>query len=145
LRAIGLTRPGEAEEGYRRMLDPASWLPYPDAAATLERLRDKGIPVAVVSNIAFDVRRMFDRHGITGLVDEFVLSYEVGSIKPDEKIFRVAGERLGVELADTLMIGDSAEADGAAAALGARVGIVPALPTTERPGALLAVLDQHGL
>jgi HAD superfamily hydrolase (TIGR01509 family) len=145
LRQAGLTAPGAAEDGYRRMLDPASWQVYPDVRAMLERLRDKSIPVGVVSNIAWDIRSSFDRFGLTELIKEFVLSFQEGSVKPDEKIFRIACDRLGVEPRHVLMIGDSREADGGAAALGCQVEIVPPVPTTQRPDALLAALARHGL
>jgi HAD superfamily hydrolase (TIGR01509 family) len=145
LRRTGLTEPGEAEAAYRRMLEPTSWEPYPDVRAALERLRDKQIPVAVLSNIAWDIRTSFDRFDLTGLVTDFVLSYQEGSVKPDEKIFRIACDRIGVEPRHVLMIGDSAEADGGAAALGCQVEIVESLPATERPDALLAALARHGL
>ncbi|HEX5406036.1 MAG TPA: HAD-IA family hydrolase [Pseudonocardiaceae bacterium] len=145
LRQAGLTDPGVAELGYDGMLDPASWAVYPDVRAALERLRDKGIPVAVVSNIAWDIRPIFEGVGLADLVTEYVLSFQEGAVKPDEKLFRIACDRLGVEPADALMIGDSAEADGGAAALGCAVEIIPALPTTGRPDALLAALARHGL
>lgn len=133
------------ERAYRQVLDPVSWTSYPDTEAALRRLRDAGVPVAVVSNIAWDIRPIFDRAGIAGLVTEFVLSYVEGSMKPDEKLFRVACDRLGVEPADALMVGDSVEADGGAAAVGCTVEIVPPTPTAERPGGLLAALAKHGL
>lgn len=145
LRQAGLTEPGAAEAGYEQMLSPNNWAIYPDVPAALQRLRDKNIPVAVVSNIAWDIRTTFERHGIADLVSEFVLSYVEGSVKPDEKLFRIACERLGVEPADALMIGDSVEADGGAAAIGCQVEIVEPLPTGERPDALLAALARHGL
>jgi HAD superfamily hydrolase (TIGR01509 family) len=145
LRLAGLAGPGQAEDGYQKMLDPASWQIYPDVRAALERLRDKHIPVAVVSNIAWDVRTSFDRFGITDLVTEFVLSFQEGSVKPAEKIFRIACDRLGVPPRQALMIGDSREADGGAAALGCQVEFVDPVPTEERPDALLAALARHGL
>lgn len=145
LRRAGLSAPGQAEDAYRRMLHPASWRPYPDVRATLERLRDKNIPVAVVSNIAWDIRAIFDLAGLTGLVTEFVLSYQEGSVKPAEKIFRIACDRIGVDPREVLMIGDSREADGGAAALGCEVAIVDALPTQDRPDALLSTLARYGL
>ncbi|HEX5116460.1 MAG TPA: HAD family hydrolase [Pseudonocardiaceae bacterium] len=136
---------GHVERAYAQVLDPVSWTAYPDAGAALRRLRGAGVPVAVVSNIAWDIRSIFDRAGITDLVAEFVLSYLEGSMKPDEKLFRVACDRLGVDPAEALMIGDSAQADGGAAAVGCAVEIVPAIPTWERPDALLAALAKHGL
>lgn len=145
IRNAGLREPGLAEQAYERLHEPANWIPYPDTEAALERLRAAAIPVAVVSNIAWDISATFEHHGIAGLVDEFVLSYVEGVVKPDAKIFRTACERIGVEPAAALMIGDSAEADGGAAALGSAVEIVPPLPITERPDALLAALAAHGL
>jgi HAD superfamily hydrolase (TIGR01509 family) len=134
-----------ADACYAQVLDTDCWEPYPDTRAALELLRAKGIPVAVVSNIAFDIRPAFDRIGVAGLVDEFVLSYVEGSMKPDAKIFRIACERLGVEPSDALMIGDSAEADGGAAALGAEVRIIEPLPPAARPDALLHALASVGI
>jgi HAD superfamily hydrolase (TIGR01509 family) len=145
IRNGGITEPGLAEEFYQLLLEPASWKPYPDTKAALELLRERGIPVAVVSNIGFDIRPAFELAGVAELVDTFVLSYLEGSMKPAEKLFRVAAERLGVDPAETLMIGDNAEADGGAAAVGAAVAIVPPNPTTERPDALLTALAEHGL
>lgn len=145
LRQAGIAEPGLAELGYERLLDPASWAVYPDVRDAFERLRDAGIPVAVVSNIAWDIRPIFELAGLADLVSAFALSFQEGSIKPDEKLFRIACDRIGVEPGDVLMIGDSAEADGGAAALGCTVEIIPALPTHERPDALLRALARHGL
>jgi HAD superfamily hydrolase (TIGR01509 family) len=74
-----------------------------------------------------------------------VLSYLEGVVKPDPKIFQTACERIGVRPQDVLMIGDSAEADGAAASIGARFALVPPLPTTERPSGLLDALTGEGI
>lgn len=145
LRQAGLTAPGQAEAGYERMLDPASWAMYPDVPEALGRLKRAGLPVAVVSNIAWDIRPIFERNGIADLVDEFVLSFQEGAMKPDEKLFRIACDRIGVDPKDALMLGDSAEADGGAAVLGTQVEIVPGLPTSERTDALLTALAKHGL
>ena len=78
---------GFADALYERLLAPEGWLPYADTAPTLTALRDAGVPVAVVSNIGFDIRPHFDAWGLTDLVDAFVLSYEVGRCKPDPAIF----------------------------------------------------------
>lgn len=145
LRQGGLTEPGQAEDAYRRMLSPEWWRPYPDARETLERLRDKGIPVGVVSNIAWDISTIFDRFGLTDLVTAFVLSYREGAVKPAAELFRVACDRIGVDPAHVLMIGDSEHADGGAAALGCAVSIVDPLPTRQRPDGLLTALAGHGL
>lgn len=137
--------PAVAEVLYERMTDPASWQPYPDTVAALRRLRAAGMRVAVVSNIAWDIREVFRRHGAGDLVDEFTLSYVEGVMKPDAKIFTVACQRIGVEPEQALMVGDSEEADGGAVAVGARFALVDPLPVAERPDALLKVLATEGI
>jgi HAD superfamily hydrolase (TIGR01549 family) len=126
-----------AEALYDQLLDPESWRPYPDMKATLEHLQD--VPLAVVSNIGWDIRPIFERYGVTHLVDEFVLSYEEGVIKPDPKIFTTACERLGVDPRNAVMVGDSEEADGGAEAIGCAFRLVNPVPTSDRPNALLDV------
>lgn len=137
--------PGVVERVYDKMLDPASWLPYPDTEAALRAVRAAGLPVGVLSNIAWDIRGSFTRHGLLDLVDAFVLSYVEGVVKPDPKIFAIACERIGVAPEDTLMIGDSDEADGAATALGCRFARVAPVGTAERPSSLLNALTAFGI
>lgn len=137
LRHSGLSEDGVAEAFYDRLLDPRYWKPYRDTIDAMATVRAAGIPLAVVSNIAWDVRDVFDRYGAAEYVDEFILSYVEGVVKPDPAIFTIACERIGVAPTETIMIGDSKEADGGAAALGCAVEIVEPLPTRERPDALL--------
>ena len=144
LRESGLAR-HHAESLYARVIDPASWMPYPDTAAVLGGLHRRGVRTAVVSNIAFDVRPAFEGIGRACDVDEFVLSFEVGAVKPDPAIFAAALDRLGVPPERALMVGDSDEADGGARALGCDFALVDPLPTSERPDGLIAALAPHGL
>lgn len=133
---------GQAEGLYERLIDTDFWTPYPDAADVLRRVHEAGIKIGVISNIAFDIRPAFERIGVTRYVDEFLLSYLEGVIKPDSKIFLRACERLDVAPGEALMVGDSEEADGGAAAVGCQVAIVDPVSTTERPdGLLTAVRD----
>lgn len=141
LRESGLAR-HHAESLYGRVIDPGCWTPYPDTATVLDGLHRRGTKTAVVSNIAFDLRPAFD--GVAG-VDEFVLSFEVGAVKPDPAIFQTALDRLGVAAERTLMVGDSDEADGGARALGCAFALVDPLPTRERTDGLVAALGAHGI
>lgn len=129
---------------YDRHRTPDAWQPYPDAEEVLRTLRERGVPVAVVSNIGWDLRPVFRAHGLAGYVDAFVLSYEQGVKKPDPAIFTLACDALGVPPQDTVMVGDQAAADGGAAALGCRVLLVDPQPVTQRPDALRGVLDLLG-
>jgi len=129
---------------YARHMTPEAWRPYPDTAEVLAKLGTLGVPVAVVSNIGWDLRPIFRAHGVADHIAEFVLSYEHEVQKPDPRIFRLALDALGTAPEDTLMVGDNAGADGGAAALGCPVLLVDPLPAAERPGALLPVLDTVG-
>ena len=144
LRESGLTDE-HAEALYGLLIDPANWTVYPDTAEVLASLHRQGIKTAVVSNIAFDLRPAFASIGATDHVDEFVLSFEVGAVKPNPEIFETALSRLGVPAADALMVGDSDEADGGAVAVGARFALVDPLPTDQRPDGLIRALRAEGI
>jgi HAD superfamily hydrolase (TIGR01509 family) len=128
--------PAEADLVYASITDPLAWRPYPDTEPVLRGLRAAGVPVAVVSNVAWEIRSVFRQHGVADLVDEFVLSYVEGVVKPDPKIFTTACQRIGVAPEHALMVGDSQENDGGASAIGCTTVIVDPVPTPRRPSAL---------
>lgn len=143
----GLAREAELpwEEAYAalydRHMEPAAWSPYPDTREVLEELRSRSVPVAVVSNIGWDLRPVFRAHGLEELVDVFVLSFEHGVQKPDPRLFRIACEGWGLPPERVAMVGDDRRADGGAAALGCALHLVDHLPVEQRPSGLLPVLD----
>jgi HAD superfamily hydrolase (TIGR01509 family) len=108
---------------YATMTD--QWVAFDDAAGVLRDLRAHGVRVLVLSNVGMDIRDGLARQGLLDLVDEVLLSYEVGVVKPDRAIFARALERLGTDATRTLMVGDSAHADTGGAALGLRTLILP--------------------
>ena len=131
-----------AAELYERHKSPGAWRsPYPDAEPVLAELRRRGVPVAVVSNIGWDLRPVFVHGGLDRYVDAYVLSYELEVQKPDPRIFRTACDLLGSAPERTLMVGDDLPADGGATALGCAFHHVRSLPVAERPDGLLPVLD----
>ncbi|MFI5664141.1 HAD family hydrolase [Streptomyces sp. NPDC051684] len=125
---------------YDRHMTPAAWWPYPDAHEVLSGLRERGLAVAVVSNIGWDPRPVFAAHGLDQYVDAYVLSYRHGVQKPDARLFTAALEELGVAPGDALMVGDDRRADGGAAELGCAVHFVDHLPADARPDGLRPVL-----
>ncbi|WP_430784390.1 HAD family hydrolase [Actinoplanes sp. G11-F43] len=130
---------GLADALYERLLLPDGWIPYPDTEPTLRKLHEAGVKVAVVSNIAFDIRPLFAAWGLDGLVDGFALSYEIGRIKPDPMIFYRACGLLGVDPERALMVGDS-PADAGAVKAGMAAFLVPA-SDPGRPNGLSSVLS----
>ncbi|WP_433566410.1 HAD family hydrolase [Nocardia sp. CA-151230] len=135
----------QALQVYELLLDPDGWTPYPDTGEVLRALHESGVRVGMVSNIAFDIRPAFADRGWDRYIGDYALSFEVGVIKPDVRIFKSALDNLGVTTANTLMVGDSAEADGGASALGCAFALVDPLPTAERPSGLREAVRAHGL
>jgi putative hydrolase of the HAD superfamily len=129
---------------YARHMEPAAWAPYPDTAEVLGELHGRGIPVAVVSNIGWDLRPVFREHGLDRFVDVFVLSFEHRVQKPDPRLFRIACEGLGLAPETVAMVGDDRHADAGAAALGCPVHLVDHLPVDRRPDGLRPVLGAFG-
>lgn len=92
-------------------LGPASLAVFPDALEILEGLRTEAIPVAVVSNWQCGLRHFCRELGLYELVDAVVASAEVGSEKPEPRIFREACRGLGVPAGHVLHVGDTLAAD----------------------------------
>ncbi|AYA19907.1 hydrolase [Streptomyces alfalfae] len=143
-REVPLPDPRLYDALYARHMHPRAWRPYADAAEVLAGLRERGVGVAVVSNIGWDLRPVFRAHGLDRHIDAYVLSYEHGIQKPDPRLFAVACEALGADPREVLMVGDDRRADGGAADLGCAVRFVDHLPADERPDALRAVLGLVG-
>ena len=110
----------DTDAAWARVVADDSWVSYPDTAVTLEALAGAGIPVGVVSDIAWDIRRHAAREGLDHLVGAWAISGEIGVEKPDPSIFRRACDELGIDPRRTLMVGDNPGRDGGAAALGCR-------------------------
>ncbi|WP_371657860.1 HAD family hydrolase [Streptomyces sp. NBC_00280] len=139
-RQVPLPDPALYDALYERHMTPAAWTPYDDAVEVLGALRERGVSVGVVSNIGWDLRRVFREHGLDPYVDAYVLSYEHGIQKPDPRLFKVACDALAVAPHEVLMVGDDRRADGGAAALGCAVHFVDHLPVARRPDGLRPVL-----
>lgn len=112
-----------AQALYETLMD--AWSPYEDTLPVLSALHARGIRTALVSNIALNVRPILSRAGLTDLLDAVVLSFEIGAIKPETRIFMEALDRIGVPPERALMVGDSWRDDGGAAQLGVRTLILP--------------------
>ncbi len=132
--------------------------PSAGAAPLLARLHRRGVPMALVTNGPVDMQRAaLDALGFEGYFRSVLVSGDpdVGMRKPAARIFSLACTGLEALPGETLMIGDSAEADvegalayGMQAVLigsaedGARLG-VPAAGDPAELDALLA--DRFGL
>jgi HAD superfamily hydrolase (TIGR01662 family) len=81
----------------------------PDMLAVLERLRDAGYRMGLVSNVTLraDLMRADLEHlGLEPFLDASVFSSEVGFRKPDARIFEEALRRVSANPAETAFVGD---------------------------------------
>lgn len=139
LQSIDDRSPGMAEVLYEKTILTPSWVPYPDTEPVLRELRRRGVPVQILSNVAEPLAPLFERHGLGGAVSGYTLSYEQGREKPDPELFRIACRALGSAPPETLMVGDSYLADGAAALIGMPVLLLPMVPRGSVRGLGLAL------
>jgi len=91
------------------------WSVYPDAFDILNGLRDRRYKLGIVSNWPATLENVLERSGLRDYFPVVVGSGNVGYAKPHPQIFKIAAERLGVDLREALYIGDSVEFDVAGA------------------------------
>lgn len=114
---------GEYQRGYER-----NWRAFDDVAPAVTRLRDLGIPFAVVTNGPAEQQcTKVDRLGLGAA--PVIASGELGFSKPDPRIFDIACQAVGQPAAACLMVGDNPVAD----VIGAQDAGLEAL-----------LLDRHG-
>jgi putative hydrolase of the HAD superfamily len=101
------------------------WItPRPDAIATLERLRELGHRIGLISDCSIEVPSVWPETDFPPYFDATVFSASVGMKKPDPRIYQLACKQLGVEPDRCLYVGDgsSRELTGAK-----EVGMTPVL------------------
>ncbi len=103
-------------------------MPYPDTAAVLKRLKACGMRIGIVSDIHYHLAPHFHHYDLDEFVDSYTLSFEHEVQKPSPRLFEIALEQLGVTAAEALMVGDRANRDGGAAAVGITTLILPPVP-----------------
>jgi phosphoglycolate phosphatase len=112
-------------EGYASILGRQTQL-FPGVLTGLDRMRDAGFELAVITNKA---TRFVQPHlvhaGIAEYFETVVGGDDAAAKKPDAAPLLLAAERLGVAPARMLMVGDSVNDVAAARAAGSPVLVVP--------------------
>jgi len=83
----------------------ANWQPFPDTVEALQRLKTR-YRLAVISNIDDDLFAL-SAPKLRVKFDEVITAQQARCYKPGERIFRVARERIGVDPAKWLHVGQS--------------------------------------
>lgn len=124
LSALGIAGPSEP---LLRELDLPLTVPvfdvFPEVPDVLSAVRERGIPMAVVSDswgTSTTMLRLFDQVGLSGFFDVVVVSEELGCRKPDPRMFDTAASTLGFDREACLFVDDDADLVAAAIDLGYR-------------------------
>jgi len=83
------------------------WKIFKETISTLETLKASGIGVGLISNWDTTARDVLSKTGILPLLDEVIISSEIGIEKPDERIFLHALDRIHVPAEECLYVGDN--------------------------------------
>ena len=84
---------------------------FADVIPELERLRERGYKLALISNTDCFSMKPFFEAGYRKYFDFLAFSYETGMLKPDSDLFRLVAEKLGVNPEEALMVGDNLHDD----------------------------------
>lgn len=90
---------------------------------TLEKLKNAGYHMSVISNSDGRVENMITDVGLRGYFDRVYDSHVVGISKPDPKIYELALDDLHLDPRDTIFVGDIFYID----VLGANIADIPAI------------------
>jgi putative hydrolase of the HAD superfamily len=110
----------EAARARLGALDAESWTQYREEVWELAaRFRTDGRRTAMLSNCGPEViDRVRAQREVTRYFDALVISWEVGTVKPEPAIYRIAAERLGVAPGEALFVDDRPENVAGAEAVG---------------------------
>lgn len=73
----------------------------------IRELKSSGLKIAILSNVSTDwIQTTFLTPAEMKLFDAFVLSYQVGMVKPDPAIYKLAAQRLNQQPSECLFIDD---------------------------------------
>jgi HAD superfamily hydrolase (TIGR01549 family) len=98
-----------AVEMEGRWADSAHFELYDDALPVLDRLREHGLLIGLLSNSSRDLHEFVAHHSLRA--DAVLTSHAHGKTKPHESIFRAMLDLLCVGADDAVMVGDTVDDD----------------------------------
>ncbi len=72
---------------YTYFASPEPWFVYPDVRPALQRWRDRGVALGIVSNFDSRLYAVLEGLGLRNAFQSISISTEVGAAKPDPRIF----------------------------------------------------------
>lgn len=94
------------EQFYQIFYDSRCWRLYPEVPEVLERLREAGYTLAIISNAHTYMSQICQELGLTRRFDHVIISATEGIRKPDRRIFEKALALAGARPDQALHVGD---------------------------------------
>lgn len=85
--------------------------PFLETIEVLEKLKKKGIKVALISDSTPTIKRVVEKFGLADYFDEMMFSFDTGLLKTDPEMYHKLVEKLGVKPDEVVVIGDSIPTD----------------------------------
>jgi putative hydrolase of the HAD superfamily len=101
--------------------------PRPNATSTLSQLKNPGYKLGLISNCSIEIAILWPETAFAGLIDTPIFSCRARLKKPDERIYHLGCERLGVTPGSCLYVADGEDYELTSAA---KVGLHPVLIRT---------------
>ena len=102
---------GLAATLHREFTRMENYVLFEDVRPTIAALQDAGLLLGIVSNFEAWLEDWFGVHELVETFPVRVISGIEGIEKPDDRIFRLALERAGVDATDSVYVGDNPEFD----------------------------------
>jgi putative hydrolase of the HAD superfamily len=117
---------------FAHLANPDHWIADLEAAPMLQRLKDDGLKLGVISNFDYRLYRILDGLDLTRYFDSIIISSEAGYAKPRREIYDAALACAGVTAREAMHVGDSEHLDFVPAAA---LGMAAVLVDREAPQA----------
>ncbi len=104
------------EELFARFGSTATWQIDPIALPTLDKLRERGLALGMISNFDYRLYGILAGLGLTDQFQSITISSEAGYAKPSTEIFQTAMAKHGIAPHEAIHVGDSEHLDIAGAA-----------------------------
>jgi putative hydrolase of the HAD superfamily len=119
-KAGGSPQPWQIEQARQIRFDLTRrhMVPRPGGLEVLTHMKQRGVKLGLISDCSAEVRALWPTGPLAPFFDTVVLSFEVKLCKPDPRIYELACQRLAVQAAHCMYVGDggSRELSGAQAA-----------------------------
>ena len=100
----------EAKEAVRIIVGkcwPIAAIEYPFAKPTLQKLREMGYKIGLITNGSHDTQYLKIRMlGLEDMFDEIITTSDVGAHKPAAEPFEIFAQRIGIDPKDMMYVGD---------------------------------------